>query len=66
MQIATVLNDKIKKDNLNDIGNLEQDFVYGEATSKELLSMINSKHVHQCPCTPTCQYIVVLDSKSSE
>ncbi|XP_024398650.1 SNARE-interacting protein KEULE isoform X7 [Physcomitrium patens] len=42
-QIATTINDQIKKDGLNDIGKLEQDLVYGEATSKDILSMIDSK-----------------------
>lgn len=46
VQIATTINEKIKKESLNDIGKLEQDFVYGEATSKDLLSMISSKQVH--------------------
>lgn len=45
MQIATTINEKIKKESLDDIGKLEQDFVYGEATSKDLLSMISSKQV---------------------
>nr|PNR37156.1 hypothetical protein PHYPA_020263 [Physcomitrium patens] len=43
IHIATTINDQIKKDGLNDIGKLEQDLVYGEATSKDILSMIDSK-----------------------
>ena len=47
LQIATAINEKIKKESLDDIGKLEQDFVYGEATSKDLLSMISSKQVQK-------------------
>ncbi|KAG0576062.1 hypothetical protein KC19_5G052300 [Ceratodon purpureus] len=43
IHIATTINEKVKKESLDDIGKLEQDFVYGEATSKDLLSMISSK-----------------------
>lgn len=45
MQIATELNDKIKQDGLSDVGNLEQDFVYGDASSKELINILNTKQV---------------------
>jgi syntaxin-binding protein 1 len=48
LQIATTLNEKIKKDSLNDIGKLEQDFVYGEASSKDLLGIIASMQVNHC------------------
>jgi len=46
MQIATILNEKIKQTSLNHIGSLEQDFVYGEATSKEFINILNSNQVH--------------------
>lgn len=45
VQIATVLNAKIKQDGLSDIGNLEQDFVYGDATIKELINILNNNQV---------------------
>jgi syntaxin-binding protein 1 len=41
IHIATLLNAKIKQDVLSDIGNLEQDFVYGDATIKELINILN-------------------------
>ncbi|KAG6548880.1 hypothetical protein Mapa_009643 [Marchantia paleacea] len=43
IHIATVLNKKIKDDGLSDVGNLEQDFVFGDATSKELINILNVK-----------------------
>ncbi len=46
MQIATILNEMIKQTSLNHIGSLEQDFVYGEATSKEFINILNSNQVH--------------------
>jgi hypothetical protein len=45
MQIATLLNAKIKQDGLSDIGNLEQDFVYEDATIKELINILNVNQV---------------------
>jgi hypothetical protein len=45
VQIATLLNAKIKQDVLSDIGNLEQDFVYGDATIKELINILNVNQV---------------------
>jgi syntaxin-binding protein 1 len=45
IHIATLLNAKIKQDVLSDIGNLEQDFVYGDATIKELINILNVNQV---------------------
>jgi len=42
IHIATVLNNKAKEDGLSDIGNVEQDFVYGDATTKELINILNA------------------------
>ncbi|CAM6128065.1 unnamed protein product [Calypogeia fissa] len=43
IHIATELNDKIKTDGLSDVGTLEQDFVFGDAASKELINILNAK-----------------------
>ncbi|KAL2632868.1 hypothetical protein R1flu_004347 [Riccia fluitans] len=43
IHIATVINNKIKEDALDEVGNLEQDLVFGDATSKELISILNAK-----------------------
>ncbi|KAL3694828.1 hypothetical protein R1sor_008479 [Riccia sorocarpa] len=43
IHIATVINNKIKEDGLDDVGNLEQDLVFGDATSKELINILNLK-----------------------
>jgi hypothetical protein len=40
-----VLNNKAKEDGLSDIGNVEQDFVYGDATTKELINILNAHPV---------------------
>ncbi len=40
-----MLNNKIRQDGLTDIGNLEQEFVYGDATTKELIGILNSNPV---------------------
>jgi syntaxin-binding protein 1 len=45
MQIATELNDKIQKDGLTELGKLEQDFVFGDATSKELINILTKRLV---------------------
>jgi hypothetical protein len=49
LQIATVLNNKIRQDGLTDIGNLEQEFVYGDATTKELIGILNANPVLTFP-----------------
>eukprot|EP00246_Nothoceros_aenigmaticus_P006246 TRINITY_DN1903_c0_g1_i3.p1 TRINITY_DN1903_c0_g1~~TRINITY_DN1903_c0_g1_i3.p1 ORF type:complete len:668 (+),score=135.04 TRINITY_DN1903_c0_g1_i3:36-2006(+) len=43
IHIATVLNDQVKAIGLSEIGNLEQDFVFGDASSKELINLLNTK-----------------------
>ncbi|KAG0585407.1 hypothetical protein KC19_2G009300 [Ceratodon purpureus] len=48
--IATVLNTMIKQDGLMDIGNLEQEFVYGDATTKELIGILNSNPEMSSEC----------------
>lgn len=44
-QIATLLNDKIQGDGLSELGKLEQDFVFGDATSKELINILSNRQV---------------------
>jgi len=41
VEIATKLNNRISAEKLSAIGNLEQDLVFGDATSKELIALIN-------------------------
>eukprot|EP00249_Psilotum_nudum_P019849 c27445_g1_i3 orf=1768-3075(-) len=45
IDIATKLNDKIKENVLSDIGNLEQDFVFGDASSKELINILSTNQL---------------------
>lgn len=44
-----MLNNKIRQDGLTDIGNLEQEFVYGDATTKELIGILNANPVLTFP-----------------
>jgi syntaxin-binding protein 1 len=50
IHIATMLNNKIRQDGLTDIGNLEQEFVYGDATTKELIGILNSNPEMSSEC----------------
>lgn len=43
VNIATVLNDKIQQDGLSELGKLEQDFVFGDATSKDLINILSNR-----------------------
>ncbi|CAM6098412.1 unnamed protein product [Calypogeia fissa] len=43
VNIATLLNDIIQKDGLSELGKVEQDFVYGDATSKELINILTNR-----------------------
>lgn len=43
IDIATKVNDKIKEYGLSDIGSLEQDLVFGDVGSKELLNLLTTK-----------------------
>eukprot|EP00245_Coleochaete_scutata_P005277 TRINITY_DN18717_c0_g1_i1.p1 TRINITY_DN18717_c0_g1~~TRINITY_DN18717_c0_g1_i1.p1 ORF type:complete len:662 (+),score=131.15 TRINITY_DN18717_c0_g1_i1:190-2175(+) len=43
IHIATVLNEKIQQEGLTQIGTVEQDMVYGDASSKELINLFGSK-----------------------
>ncbi|KAJ7563781.1 hypothetical protein O6H91_03G125500 [Diphasiastrum complanatum] len=43
IHIATLLNDKIKEQCLSDIGTLEQDLAFGDASSKELINILNTR-----------------------
>eukprot|EP00890_Picochlorum_soloecismus_P006131 jgi/Picsp_1/6519/NSC_03863-R1_sm sec1-family protein len=45
VEIASQLNKIIEKSRLTDIGSLEQDIVYGEATSKELISFLSGNQL---------------------
>lgn len=45
IDIAAKLNDIIKVSGLRDIGHLEQDFVFGDAGTKELISFMKTKEV---------------------
>lgn len=45
IDIAAKLNDIIKVNELRDIGHLEQDFVFGDAGTKELISFLKTKEV---------------------
>eukprot|EP00850_Spirogloea_muscicola_P023966 SM000413S15649 [mRNA] locus=s413:20313:25047:- [translate_table: standard] len=42
LQIATSINARIKEEALVDVGKLEQDLVFGDATSKELLGLLTT------------------------
>lgn len=44
-EIATKLNTRIAEEKLSAIGNLEQDLVFGDASSKELIGLVNSNPV---------------------
>eukprot|EP00899_Mesostigma_viride_P012721 jgi/Mesvir1/2144/Mv16665-RA.1 len=43
IDIASKLNSMVKEMGLDEIGSLEQDLVYGDATSKELISFFNTR-----------------------
>ena len=45
-QIATKINSKIAECFLRDVGTLEQDLVFGDAGSKELLNLLTTNEVH--------------------
>jgi hypothetical protein len=49
VEIATKLNNRISAEKLSAIGNLEQDLVFGDATSKELIALINGNPVRPTP-----------------
>lgn len=42
IDIATAINAKVRKERLDEIGTLEQDVVHGDATSKDIVSLIQS------------------------
>lgn len=50
IHIATLLHHKIRQDGLKDIGNLEQEFVYGDATTKELIGILNANPEMSAGC----------------
>lgn len=50
VNIASTLNNKIIQEGLADIGNLEQEFVYGDATTKELIGILNNNPEMSAEC----------------
>jgi syntaxin-binding protein 1 len=45
LQIAGKLNNIIKEQHLKDVGQLEQDLVFGDAGTKELISFLRTRMV---------------------
>lgn len=40
IEIATALNERVRRDKLDEIGSLEQDIVHGDANSKDIVSLV--------------------------
>ena len=61
LQIATKINAKISEWSLRDVGTLEQNLVFGDASSKELINLLTTNQVHRLNVAAKVAYIHCLE-----
>jgi len=63
VQIAGKINQTIRDDGLRELGQLEQDIVFGEAGTKELISYLRANQVLVCASGLTISTPYVLNNR---